>query len=207
MGLEVSRRGAQGITVPYGPIVDDIRRNNGFSDVRGRPDLAAKIVEGTSSNALRGLLVRIARENVYFSLGCDLGSHCEPEASSAQRQVAGGYIQVAAIKYQRPSIDHYDRLCDLVEAKLAERVKRSHWKIDFAGTWVRFRLPHERRVTRPSMWIWFFAAARSKARAVESRERLMETLSDVLHMPEVSGTLSTRTRRSIVPIPSSAGEI
>jgi hypothetical protein len=68
MPLQISKRGGDGITVPYGPIFDGVRKNSGFTDVRGRPDVAAQITEGGESKALRDLLVRTARENVYFSL-------------------------------------------------------------------------------------------------------------------------------------------
>jgi hypothetical protein len=73
MSLEVTYRGGDGTTVPYGPIFDDIRKNRGFVDARGRPDIAASIAEGSESAELKKLLVRISEENIYFSLGCDLG--------------------------------------------------------------------------------------------------------------------------------------
>jgi hypothetical protein len=41
MSLEVAYREGDGTTVPYGPIFDDIRKNRGFVDERGRPDIAA----------------------------------------------------------------------------------------------------------------------------------------------------------------------
>jgi hypothetical protein len=192
MPLEISNRGGDGITVPYGPIFDGVRKNSGFTDVRGRPDVAAQITEGGESKALRDLLVRTARENVYFSLGCDLGDHPEPEATAAQRQVAGGYIQFAAINYSTTTADQYDEFCKTMEPALRKRTRSSHWRIEFVGTWVNFRLPDEPTITSPSMWIWFFAAARTKAKAVASREALIGAISDVLHMPEVANTLSTR---------------
>jgi hypothetical protein len=91
--LKINRRGGEGITVPYAPIFDAIRKNRGFKDTRGRPDLAEEIAEGIESRALGKCLVRIAKENLYFSLGCDLGSHREPEQPAPLRQAAGGYIQ------------------------------------------------------------------------------------------------------------------
>jgi hypothetical protein len=189
MPLQVSRRGGEGITVPYGPIFDGVRKNSGFRDVRGRPDAAAQITEGGESKALRDLLVRIAKENVYFSLGCDLGDHPEPESTAAQRQVAGGYIQFAAINYRTATTDHYDEFCKTMEPELRKRARSSHWRIELVGTWVKFCLPDEPTITSPSMWIWFFAAARTKAKAVSSREALIGAMSDVPHMPEVTSTL------------------
>jgi hypothetical protein len=66
----------EGMTVPYAPITDDIRRNRGFVDLRGRSDLAGEIAEGHNSVALRNLLVRIAQPSSrVFTIGCDLGAH------------------------------------------------------------------------------------------------------------------------------------
>jgi hypothetical protein len=69
----------EGMTVPYAPITDDIRRNLGFVDLRGHPDRAKEIAEGKESPALRNLLVRVASVGSgIFTLGCDLGTHQEP---------------------------------------------------------------------------------------------------------------------------------
>jgi hypothetical protein len=151
--------------------------------------VAAQITEGGESKALRDLLVRIARENVYFSLGCDLGDHTEPESIAAQRQVAGGYIQFAVINYSNATTDQYDEFCKTMEPALRKGARSSHWRIELVGTWVKFCLPDEPTTTSPSMWIWFFAAARTKAKAMASREVLIGAISDVLHMPEVASTL------------------
>jgi hypothetical protein len=190
MPLQVSSRGGDGITVPYGPIFDGVRKNSDFSDVRGRPDLAAQIAEGGTSKALGNLLVRAARENVYFSLGCDLGAHQEPESPAAQRQVAGGYIQVAAINYSDATTDQYDEFGKAVASELRKRAHSFHWRIELVGTWVKFCLPGEPTVTSPSMWIWFFAAARTKEKALASRESLIGAISDVL--PRAASTLLLR---------------
>lgn len=182
--------------MPYGPIFDGIRKNNGFTDVRARPELAAQITEGGESKALHDLLVRIARENVYFSLGCDLGDHSEPESIAAQSQVAGGYIQIAAIQYSNASTYQYDEFCKAMEPELRQRSRSSRWRIDLVGTWVKFCLPEETMTTAASMWIWFFAAARTKAKAAASRETLIGAISDVLHMPKVASTLLVPSVRS-----------
>jgi hypothetical protein len=189
MPLQISSRGGDGITVPYGPIFDSVRKNSGFSDVRGRPDLAAQIAEGGTSKALGNLLVRAARENVYFSFGCDLGDHQELESPAAQRQVAGGYIQVAAINYSDATTDQYDEFGKAMASELRKRAHSFHWRIELVGTWVKFCLPSEPAVTSPSMWIWFFAAARTKEKALASRESLIGAISDVFHMPKVTSKL------------------
>jgi hypothetical protein len=64
VSLKINRRGGEGITVPYALIFDRVRKNRGFKDVRGRPDIAAEIAEGIDSRALGECLVRIARENL-----------------------------------------------------------------------------------------------------------------------------------------------
>ena len=46
----------EGMTVPYPPLFNDIRRNHGFVDLRGRPDLAIEIPEGSQSSALKAIL-------------------------------------------------------------------------------------------------------------------------------------------------------
>jgi hypothetical protein len=189
MPLQVSSRGGDGITLPYGPIFDGVRKNSGFCDARGRPDLAAQIAEGGTSKALGNLLVRAARENVYFFLGCDLGDHQELESPVAQRQVAGGYIQVAAINYSDATTEQYDEFGKAVVSELRKRAHSFHWRIELVGTWVKFCLPSEPTVTSPSMWIWFFATARTKEKALASRESLIGAISDVFHMQKVMATL------------------
>jgi hypothetical protein len=152
--------------------------------------VAAQIDEGGGSRALRDLLIRIARENLYFSLGCDLGVHSEPESSAGQRQVAGGYLQIAAINYRIATTNQYDEFCKAMEPELLRNRARSfYWRIEFVGTWVKFCLPDEPTTTSPSMWIWFFAMARTKAKAILSREALIGAISDVIHMPEVASTI------------------
>jgi hypothetical protein len=151
--------------------------------------VAAQIAEGGESKALRYLLVRVSEENLYFSLGCDLGGHSEPDAPAARRQVAGGYIQVAAINYSGRTTEQYDEFGKAVSWELHKRVRSFHWRLELVGTWVKFCLPNEPTTTSPSMWIWFFAAARTKAKAITSREALIGAISDVLHMPAVAGTV------------------
>jgi hypothetical protein len=156
--------------------------------------LAAQIAEGGESMALGNLLVRIAREDAYFSVGCDLGDHSEPESPAAQRQLAGGYIQVAATKYSEATTDQYDEFGEALAVELRKRASSFHWRIELVGTWVKFRLPGEPTVKSPTMWIWFFAAARTKEKAAASRESLIDAISDVLHMPKTVRTLAIKHR-------------
>jgi hypothetical protein len=92
-----------GMTVPYAPRTDEIRRNRGFVDLRGQPDKANEVAEGAESPALRNLLVRVAKAgSPIFTIGCDLGAHQESTSVPARRrEVAGGYIQFASVDYDR----------------------------------------------------------------------------------------------------------
>ena len=66
----------EGMTVPYPPLFNDIRRNHGFVDLRGRPDLAIEIPEGSQSPALKAILVELSEPaSPLFTLGCDLGTN------------------------------------------------------------------------------------------------------------------------------------
>ena len=93
----------EGTTVPYPAVKDEIRDNRGFVDLRGRPDRADEIAESMASPALRNLLRELAStHSPIFTLGCDLGFHLEPTSVPASRRaVAGGYVQIAGIYYDR----------------------------------------------------------------------------------------------------------
>jgi hypothetical protein len=188
--LKINHRGGEGITVPYAPMLDSVRKNRGFKDVRGRPDLAAEIAEGIESRALDECLVRIASENLYFSLGCDLGNHQEPDQPAPLRQVAGGYIQVTSINYALATTDQMDAFSLAFGSRLKRQSRSHQWSIDLVGTWVNFILPEEPAVSAPSMWIWFFAAARVLSKAEASREALIGAISETLHAPAVSKCLT-----------------
>jgi hypothetical protein len=189
MSLEVAYRGGDGTTVPYGPIFDDIRKNRGFVDARGRPDIAASIAEGSESAELKKLLVRISEENIYFSLGCDLGKHEEPEAKAPLRQVAGGYVQVVGIDYEGLSTDQYDEFGDRVQRALRAKSQGRNWRLWLQGCFVNFKFPGRPAVKAPSMWIWFFARAKNEERAIEAREELIAILSEILHSARTADAL------------------
>jgi hypothetical protein len=189
MALEVIHRGGDGTTVPYSPIFDSIRKNRGFVDTRGHPDIAASIPEGSESAALKKLLIRIAEENVYFSVGCDLGMHPEPEVKVTLRQVAGGYVQVAGMDYEQLSTADYDEFGGRIERQLRAKSQGRNWRLWLEGRFVDFKFPDRPTVNAPSMWVWFFARAKTERRAIEGREELITTLSDVLHSPRVASAL------------------
>jgi hypothetical protein len=181
MPLQVNRSFKDGNTVPYGPILDSVRRNSGFTDLRGRPDLAEKIVEGASSPKLRELLIRLARERSYFSLGCDLGAHTEEEQPHTLRKMSGGYIQIAAINYAEASTAQYDGFCDTFSDELKQYAGKQAWTINLEGTYVQFNLPDELSVKAPSIWMWFFAAAKTHEKSTRLREELLWVIGEALH--------------------------
>jgi hypothetical protein len=57
----------EGMTVPYPPLSNDIRCNHGFVDLRGRPDLAIEIPEGSQSPALKAILVELSEPDSHLS--------------------------------------------------------------------------------------------------------------------------------------------
>jgi hypothetical protein len=175
----------QANTVPYVPIQDDIRDNRGFVDLRGRPDMASEIAEGHISPALRDLLTRVANpHSPIFTVGCDLGSHTErTNVPLRRRQVAGGYIQLVGIHYHQTPSDAYAALANSIVDAIRRLKSEDYWTIDFVGSGVTFKFEDAPEGIWPSLWIWFFGAAREASAAAESRERLIAAVSDTLVAP------------------------
>jgi hypothetical protein len=171
---------AKAITVPYAPITDDIRRNRGFVDLRGRPDKAKEVAEGNDSPALRQLLIRVANNgSAIFTLGCDLGTHQEPtHVPLRRREVAGGYIQFASVHYDRANPESYAAFANAIVANMKIRAGKDHWEINFVGQMVNFQFDGEPSGIHPTLMIWFFAAARDPFIARQSRERLIEAIGE-----------------------------
>ena len=168
------------MTVPYGPLFDDIRSNHGFVDLRGRPDLAADIAEGSTSAALKGLLVQFAQAgSTLFTLGCDLGAHEEPWQAEEIRQVAGGYIQIMCANYDGRPPEDYTMLAHTVAQTLEERVQDHDWSLHFRIRPVVFNLYDFCALTL-SLDICFFAAAATAEAAMVSREVLVSSLRETL---------------------------
>jgi hypothetical protein len=176
LGYDVAKKG---ITVPYGRRFRKQRRNHGFVDLRGRPDLAALIPEAAQSEALKALLVSLADASSPLStLGCDLGAHVEGKGS-ARRHIAGGYVQVMRRDYARASADDYLALTRAISADLEEPAADHEWTLGFTLTSVDFKLDLCTD-TIPSVQIWFFARADTPEDAAASRELLIEKLSGAL---------------------------
>ncbi len=178
--LTVEFEQQEGITVPYPPLFDDIRNNHGFVDLRGRPDLAANIFEGSQSRALRDLLVELAKpDSVFFTLGCDLGSHEEAENDQNSRYVAGGYVQLMHCDYVNRSPDDYFSLGETVSELLDGAARDHNWIVRFVLTFVSFSLDNFSNLT-PSLWIWFYAAGNTAEAALMSREVILSRFREAL---------------------------
>jgi hypothetical protein len=170
----------EGITVRYPPLLDDIRNNHGFVDLRGRPDLAAKISEGSRSNALKDLLVELSEHgSPFFSVGCDLGSHEEPKNDENARYVAGGYVQLMHRRYADRSPEDYYSIGEILAQSLNEKAQNHNWLIRFVLTFVAFNLDNFSSLT-PSLWIWFYAAGHTPQAASVSREVFLSQFREAL---------------------------
>jgi hypothetical protein len=177
MPVNISFGDAKGITVPYPAAEFAGRVNHGFSDTRGRPDLAATIAEGTASRALRNLLVALAQPGAkFFSVGCDLGAYEEKPAPGKILQVFGGYLQIMAADYANTEAACYQAAAERIGAGAREEVEKDAWDIKFALKDVRFELDGFGKIT-PSLDIWFYAYGLTKAAASASRERLLRAIA------------------------------
>jgi hypothetical protein len=63
------------------------------------------------------------------------------------------------------------------------RVGEDNWEISCIGRWVSFQFEGEPKGIRPSLWIWFFAAAGHPFHALQSRERLIEAIDVATALP------------------------
>src|SRR5258708_5545492 len=128
-----------GMTVPYPSLFDDIRKNHGFTAVRGRPDLASQIAEGLQSPAIRNLLIKFAQpESKLFSLGCDVGTKYLEEEELPYS--AGGYIQIMNVAYADRSPEDYARFAAPVAEMLEKRSQGHDWRVHFVLTPVSLTL-------------------------------------------------------------------
>lgn len=178
--LRVEFEEENGITVPYPPLHDKIRNNHGFVDLRGQPDLAEKVFEGSQSIALKKLLIRLAEQpSPFFTLGCDLGSHEEDGFEPESRRVAGGYIQIISTDYAERLPNDYLSLAYAIEKEMEPFAENHHWMMRFVHMPVRFNLDNFNNDIS-SLWIWFYACASSPTLALESREKNIESLHKVL---------------------------
>ena len=166
----------RGNTVPYPPLEDEIRRNHGFVDLRGKPDDVAAVPEAQISPALADLLVALAQpHSTLISLGCDLGEHTEPGSQLRTRRRAGGYVQVADARMTDAEGNYLKRAAAHIEAALRAGVGDDRWSVRFDLTRVVYAF--DAHVEAHSFWVWFDAKASTIERARSSRERLLAVIS------------------------------
>lgn len=168
-----------GNTVPYAPLEDAVRRNHGFVDLRGRPDMVANVPEASESEALGLLLRRLADPaSLLASLGCDLGERSARSGRAETRRIAGGYVQVADAKLRDDAPSLLQRTCRHFEEALRSAVEGDRWRVDFNLRAVAYEF--DPPIRAHAVWIWFEAGASSGAGAVASRERLLGCLADAV---------------------------
>jgi hypothetical protein len=127
-----------GMTVPYPALFDDVRKNHGFVDIRGRPELASQIAEGSHSLAMRKLLIGLAQpDSKIFSVGCDLGIQLQTEGKLPH--TAGGYVQIMHVIYADRSPKDYARYVAAVTKALKARSQNHEWHVCFVLTPVAFK--------------------------------------------------------------------
>lgn len=170
----------EGNTVPYPPMFDEIRQNHGFVDVRGKPELANEIFEGSQSPALKSILIELAHKNSdFFSLGCDLGAHEEDENEKGIRQIAGGYLQVINRNYCDWDAAKYLNLAESLAEKIELGSRGHYWLVRFIHTPVLLNLDSLNSIFS-SLWIWFYAGAGTAEHALRSREELIEKIRSTI---------------------------
>jgi hypothetical protein len=175
------------ITVPYEPFSDDLRNNRGFVDLRGRPELAAEIAEGSGSPALKRLLMQLAQpDSKLFSVGCDLGTRDNVEGYL--QHAAGGYIQVMHKNYAPLSPDAYLRYAEAMEEALMEAAAGYDWFTSLVATFVQFDLDDYREITG-SLVIHFDAGSTTPPDALQSREVLIDALATIFSNDDLTLTL------------------
>lgn len=168
----------RGNTVPYPPLKDEIRENNGFTDLRGRPDLVAIVPEASRSSALNVLLQRLAApSSKIMTLGCDLGEHEENHRRS-RRKVAGGYLQICSVPISENCRDELFAVCKMVEQAVSKDAASFNWRVEFGLCRTNFEFGP--LIEGLSIWIWFFAVSAAADDARASREMLLLSIGDGL---------------------------
>lgn len=177
MPLTVSHLVERGNTVPYPPLFNDINRNHGFVDLRGRPDLAGAIPELAGSPPLKALVVNLCQPGSrLMTMGCDLGEALLKGRQLDRRWTAGGYVQVARLPLdpiEHTTLLEFARTC---ERHLVTAVGSDRWEVDFGlcRTSLAFEPAVEDEVL--TLWIWIHAFASTAERARASRDRAFGAL-------------------------------
>lgn len=165
--------------MPYPPLFNEVNRNSGFVDLRGRPELVGALPEVCECPALQDLLTEIAAPNFpLMSLGCDLGRHIEPDKSAAKQHVSGGYIQLAGADLVGDESADLRTLAKQIDTGVRRRAGRNFWRFEFELQPVRYTFGQI--IDAYSLWLWFFAIAATSEEADASRARLLGTLLEVI---------------------------
>ena len=149
-------------------------------DLRGRPDLASEIPEGSQSPSLKDLLVELSgRNSPIFTLVCDLGTHEKPWSERNARHVAGGYVQLICASYSDRAPEDYTTFGYAIAQLLEENAEDHNWLVRFVLKLVVLNLDDFSDLTA-SLWIWFYATAHTPEAAFASREVLIASLRHAL---------------------------
>jgi hypothetical protein len=168
----------RGITVPYESNFEGKKKNSGFVDIRGRPDLAAQIPEASISDSLKSLLVSFAESSSrIFTIGCDLGSG---QRESVERgHVAGGYVQIVMTEFKEAVSYDYLAIAHAVSDHMEGKSEGHYWELEHVYTPVDFKLDLHSGIVS-SLQVWFHASAITSYAAGESREFLIGQLQEGL---------------------------
>ena len=184
----------RGNTVPYPPLNDEIRENSGFTDLRGRPDLAVSIPEAIRSSALSNLLQHLAVPNSkIMTLGCDLGEH-EELHDDQKRRVAGGYLQITSSPIFENCRDELFAICKSVEGVVSEEASAFDCRLEFALC--RTNFVFDALIEGLSVWLWFFAIGKTYKEARASREKLVISIGTGLCL--AAGVTTSKQAISLV---------
>lgn len=179
MPAKVSYSTIRGNTVPYPPLFDEIRRNHGYIETRGKPENIALIPEAEMSEALNLLLLDIAEDaSAIASLGCDLGDKRLPKTQLSKRWTAGGYVQIVAKEDDEQGETVLRPLARNIHRLVEDVAAARHWEIEFSLCPVLLKFADEEE-TR-SIWMWFHANASTRAKALQSREELLLVVRDAV---------------------------
>jgi hypothetical protein len=179
MPVKVTYSEKDGITVPYLPLFDHMRRNHGYVETRGKPENVELIPETGQSEALRLLLYDVAStQSVIASLGCDLGEGRFPKRQLSSSWQAGGYVQFLPIEEDDQGYRVLRPLAKTIERVLTDRAGGDNWEVELALTPVLLKFETEQHSR--TVWVWFHALASSRTAALSSRERLIGAVREAV---------------------------
>ena len=168
------------ITIPYPAFFNEKRNNNGFFNLRTKPELIDEIKECNSSLALKKMLIRFAVSQLpIFTVGCDLGNHIEASCKENESNIAGGYIQFTSLPDE--NIDHTNwwALFKNVENTFLDLIGNDNWILNIILSPLCFKLAKSDEIV-DTVNVNFWAKASSLENAIDSRERLILELDKSL---------------------------